>query len=139
MKRKFTVITLLLWVCLTLCFLPACEVRAEGSVKELTKPYIAQYECVEARLGEENLLEQYDYIRIILVDKSNMQVVIKPKNDDKHVMEGNYSLDFGTRELTGEIGILGCKFREKTTVNNGEFVISKTILSKHLYIKFKVI
>ncbi len=139
MKRKILFSAALLFLSLSILLLPACEARAEGSIKEITKPYIAQYECVEAKLGDKNLLEQYDFIRIILVDNEKMQIVFKPKDNDKQIIDGAYDLDFKTRELVGEIGILGYKFKEKTTVQKGEFVISKTILAKQLYMKFKVI
>ncbi len=139
MKRKLYILFSLLIPVLCLLAVPACEADAEGSVKELTKPYIAQYECVEAKLGDTDLLEEYDYIRIVLADSEKMQLVIQPKNGERQIIEGTYELDFDTRELTGEVGILGCRFKEKTTINRGEFTISKTLLSKQLFIKFKII
>lgn len=139
MKRRLYILLTLLTLVVFAVFLPACEADADSSVKELSKPYIAQYECVEARLGDEDLLEHYEYIRIILVNKDKMQVVIKPEDGDKKVVEGSYTFDFDTRELEGEIGIMGCRFKEKTVVGKGGFDISKTILGKQLYIKFKII
>lgn len=137
MKRKVVLICLLLCISLSAFILPACEASADGSVKEITKPYIAQYECVEARLGDSDFLDQYDYIKIILVNSEKMQLVFKQKGSDKCIVDGDYKLDFKTRELEGEIGFLGYKFREKVTVNKGEFVISRPILTKQLYMKFK--
>ena len=67
MKRKFTLFILTL--ALTLAVLPACEsnvnFQTQGSIKTITRPYIAQYECTEARYGEIDLLENYEYNKII--------------------------------------------------------------------------
>ncbi len=139
MKRKLLLISVLFFLSLSIFILPACEAKAEGSIKDITKPYIAQYECVEAKLGDKDLLEEYDYIRIILVNNEKMQLVFKQKGEEKQIIDGSYALDLSTRELEGEIGILGYRFREKATVKKGEFTISKTIFTKQLYMKFKVI
>ncbi len=50
-----------------LSLVPACTDGADSSVKSLTKPYIAEYTCVEAKFGEADLLKEYDFIKITLV------------------------------------------------------------------------
>ena len=140
MKRRiFIVLTLL---ALALCILPACktdvESFAKGSVKTISKPYIAQYECVEARFGDENILEYYDYIRVVLVNNKKMELVYKPKDGEKNSETGSYTLNAETRELDAEIGILGYKFKEKVKVEKGGFVISHIIMQKELYLKFQI-
>lgn len=136
MKRKLILVCAILT--LLLLVLPACEMDAKGSVKSLTKPYIGEYECVEGRFGETDLLEKYEYINIYLVDDKKMEINFKPKNGERHSFEGEYSVDDKTREFTGEAGILGFKFKEKVIIENGEFVISKIIMSKPLIMKFKM-
>lgn len=135
MKHKKLLVVLLLL--LTLLLFPACEIDAKGSIKSITRPYVAEYECVEARLGEENLLDRYDYIKITLVNKEELEINYKPKGGIKHSYSATYELNPDTKEFSGEIGILGFKFKEKTVIENGEFVIEKNILSKPLYVKFK--
>lgn len=136
MKRKLFLVCVLLSVLLLV--LPACEMDASGSVKSLTKPYIGEYECVEGRLGETNLLEKYEYIKITMIDDKKLEISFKPKDGNNHTFEGEYSVDGKTREFTGEAGIFGYKFKEKVTIENGEFVISKIIMSKPLIMKFKM-
>lgn len=137
MKRKL--IALLAIVALCVLMLPACTASAEGSIKTITKPYIAQYECVKAKCGDTDLLENFDYVRIILADDEELEVVVKPKGEEKQITKGTYALNPETRELTGEIGILGYKYREKVIVKNGRFTISKNIGGKEFYAEFKVI
>lgn len=136
MKRKLFLVCIVL--SLLLLVFPACEMDASGSVKSLTKPYIGEYECVEGKLGETDLLEKYEYIKITLIDDEKLEVNFKPKNGSHHSFEGEYTIDEATREFTGEAGILGYKFREQVIIENGEFVITKLIMSKPLVLKFKM-
>jgi len=135
MKKKLLLITAL--VCSVLFLLPACEISADSSLKSITKPYITQYECTEAKLGNEDLLEKYQYIRITLVDDKNLELNFKTKDGEKHSYEGTYEVDPDTRELTGEIGVLGMNFKEKVVIENGGFTVTKNIFQKTLVIKFK--
>ena len=117
--------------------LPACEINANGSIKALTKPYITEYECVEGYLGGEDLLKQYDFIKITLLNKEELEVSFKPKNGKKRAFKGAYQVDPETREMTGEVGVFGVQFREKIKIENGQFVIVRKILTKPLLLKFQ--
>ena len=136
MKRKLIVFAVMLTLALLL--LPACDARKAGSLKTITRPYIATYECIEATLGGEDMLEKFDYIEIVLVDSKQMELIYKPKNGDKKIVKSDYSLDLQTHELTAEIGIYGYNFRESTVIENGKFTISKKIGTKQLIMKFQM-
>ncbi len=136
MRKK--ILLAVLTVALFLVLLPACDAKAQGSLKSLTLPYIAEYECVEARLGEKDLLEKYEYIKITLLDKSEAEVSFKPKDGKKFAFTGEYTVDPETRVLEGEFGILGIRYKEKTTVRNGSFTIIKNLFGSTLYMQFKV-
>ena len=118
--------------------LPACEASMDDSVKSLTKPYVGVYECVEAKFGETDLLENYEYVNLTFLDAKKFEISYKLKNGQKRSYESNYTVDEKTRELTGEIGIFGYKFREKIKIEHGEFTISRTVMNKPLYVKFKM-
>lgn len=139
MKKKILFITVIL--SLLILLLPACstvQASASGSLKSITKPYIGEYECVEARLGETNLLEKYDFINISLLDGKKMEVSFKSKNGNKKTFKGAYEVNEDTREFTGEVGILGVKFKEGTKIENGKFTVKKVIFSKPLIMNFKM-
>ena len=97
----------------------------------------SHYECTEATLGGENLLDKFEYIEIVLVDKEEMQLIYKPKEGKKSKIKSNYTFNLETRELTADIGIYGYRFRESTIVENGKFTVTKTIGEKQLIMKFK--
>ena len=139
MKKKILILTVVL--SLLLLLLPACssmQASASGSLKSITKPYIGEYECVEARLGETDLLEKYEFITISLLDDKKMEVSYKPKNGNKKTFEGAYKVNEETREFTGEVGILGVKFNESTKIVNGKFTLKKLIFSMPLIMNFKM-
>lgn len=140
MRRRILYITIIL--CMLLMLLPACSSTqangTSGSLKAITKPYLGEYECVEARLGETDLLEKYDFISISLLDDKKMEVSYKPKNGKKKTFEGAYEVNEETREFTGEVGILGVKFKEGTKIENGKFTLKKLIFSMPLIMNFKM-
>ena len=135
MRRRFILVLAVL--SLALILLPACNFDNSSSIKSITRPYIAQYECVEARLGERDLLQDYEYIRINFLDKQEMEISYKRKDGETRSEHGTYSVDPVTRELTGELGLLGFKFKEKTVVKNGQFTLQKTIGKRELFLMFK--
>ncbi len=134
MKRKLIIIAA---ICSLFVLLSACDARDTGSLKSLTRPYIAQYECTDAKLGNDDLLEKFDYIKIVLVDKNKLQLIYKLKMGEKRVKESEYTFDAKTRELSADIGIFGYRFNQTTVVKDGKFTVTKTILGKQLVMNFE--
>ncbi len=134
MKRKLIIIAA---ICSLFVLLSACDARDTGSLKSLTRPYIAQYECTDAKLGNDDLLEKFDYIKIVLVDKNKLQLIYKLKMGEKRVKESEYTFDAKTRELSADIGIFGYRFNQTAVVKDGKFTVTKTIIGKQLVMNFE--
>ncbi len=122
--------------CLLLLPMLGCKIDTTTSLKDISAPYTGQYYCEEARWGEDNLLEKYDEITLILVDKQNMQFIFKPKDGKKNIIEGNYTFDSNTNTLSGTIAILGMPTSGSVILENGQFCIVKNLFGKTLYMKF---
>ena len=105
MKKKFIVLSAIICA-LLLILLPACDAQNAGSLKSITRPYIAQYECTEATFGGDNILDKFDYIEVNLLDKEKIQLIFKIKNSEKRVTDGKYTFDPKTHELSADIGVL---------------------------------
>ena len=135
MKKLFLPIFICCLAALSL--LCACDMKNAGPLKSITRPYIAQYQCTEAELGDENLLDKFEYIKIVLVNKEDMQIVYKPKDGESKTISSTYELDTKTHRLTAQIGILGYDFKQSVIVENGKFTISMPIGGKQLVMKFK--
>lgn len=135
MKSKTIVLTALLSVlCLFMC---AFTIDNDSSVKALTKPYITTYECTAASLGNENLLEKYEYFRITFLDDKELEVSMKRKNGKKHSYKCGYEYDDKTGRFKAELGIFGFRFRQDCKIENGKFTICMPILGKTLLMNFK--
>ncbi len=136
MKKRIIPIILIAAVCiLSLC---AFKIDTSSSIKSLTHPYINSYECIFATLGGDDFLDDYEYIRINILDAKELEVSFKKINGKKHSYKTNYTCDDQTGELEAEIGILGFRFKQKTKIRNGKFVLSMPILTKQLIMKFAV-
>lgn len=125
----------------SLAFLPACSAMQNpeySSLKSLSRPYIAQYECTEARLGDTNLLQSFDYIKIIFINAKEFEIAYKPAGGEKKIYSGNYSADPSSHEIVADITVLGHKFKEKTKIENGKIAVRKTVGNKELYLLFEV-
>lgn len=121
-----------------LTFIPACNISKESSLKDLTKPHTAHYKCTEATLGGENILEKYDYIEMVLIDNEKTEFIYKQKDSKRRSVEGKYSFDGNSRELTADFGILGYNFAEPAKIGQGEITITKAFGGKQFFMKFKI-
>lgn len=132
-KKTIIILSLLI---LPLVFLAGCEDLSQQSIKSITNPQIATYECVEARYGRDNLLEKYEFIKITLLDDKELELSFK-SNGEKKSKTFPYTFDCETRELSCEGTVLGCKVMEKVKIEDGEFTVKKTLGNKTLIMKFK--
>ena len=78
-----------------LCF-PAC---AKGSLTEISKPYLGEYECESATLGEQDFLAEFTYLRLEL--KSNGEFVLRyqTKQGGQGQETGRYEYDDGAQSI----------------------------------------
>ncbi|MDE6867998.1 MAG: hypothetical protein K2J83_02505 [Clostridia bacterium] len=136
MKRKFLFVTVIFALLLTV--LPACDAQKAGSLKAMTRPYIAQYECISATLGSENLLDKFDYIEVNLADKKELEVIYKLKGGERKIVTTTYEFDTETRELSADIGIFGYRFKQCAKIENGKFTVTKAIGLKQLIMNFQL-
>lgn len=138
MNRKIIAAAAVAGVCALCILLCAFTFDMQSSVKSLTKPYINTYYCTEARLGDTDLLENYDYFIITILDDEELEVAFKKNDGQRHSYKCKYEFDESTRELSAELGILGFVYRQRMLVEDGSFTISMPILTKTLFMKFEV-
>ena len=116
-KLKIAAAAEIIALCAPLC---ACSISADSSLKELTDPYITRYECTRAEWGGQNFLDGYDYVRITLLDRENMELSYKK-----------------TGELKAGAGAPGIEFTEEIKIENGKFTISLPLLGRELIMQFE--
>ena len=57
----------------------------KGDLTDIAKPYLGVYECVEANLGEKDLLCGFDGITLELKDKGEFVLYYKEKGENHQV------------------------------------------------------
>ena len=79
---------------LLFCFAPK-----GGTLKDIAKPYLGEYECKSARLGDKDFLDELKYLRMEL--KPNNVCVLRycPKNGKTREWSGEYDYDRQTQTL----------------------------------------
>lgn len=133
-KKVFAIIFIACALCLSLC---AFTVDTNSSLKSLTHPYINTYECTQAMLGKENLLEKYEYFRITILDTKELEISYKKNNGTKRAITCPYTFDDETKVLQAEFGVLGFKFKQATKIENGKFTVTMPIFDRQLIMNFK--
>lgn len=125
---------------LILCAIITCAFTFDrtSTLTDLTHPYINTYECTSARLGDEDLLEKYEYFTITFLDENELEVSFKRQGGNRHAYTCGYTVDDDTQELTAELGILGFKFRQSAIIENGKFTLCMPVLGKPLVMVFEV-
>lgn len=118
-------------------FLAACGIDTTTSLKDITKPYIAQYECTAATLGGDDLLEEFDYIRITFLDEKEMELSFKQKGKEKRAKTFGYIYDEDSGEITADGSALGVKIKERTIIKDGAFTVNLPLGGKELILKFE--
>ena len=111
---------------------PAC---ANGSLGDVTKPYLGQYECQSATLGEKDYVQDFSFIRLELKKDDEFTLYYHAKNGKKGQESGTYVYDEQEQTLTlgfGELGILKRKF----PIKNGEIFVTLPIGNQTLSMKF---
>ncbi len=135
MKIKSVMLILLLPLFgLLLC---AFTIDEQSSLKSLTKPYITTYECTAARLGNQDIMEKYEYIKVTLLNDKELEVSLKRKNGKKTSYRCEYTYDEKKNSFSAELGILGFRFKQDTKIENGKFTVCMPILGRTLLMNFQ--
>lgn len=132
--RSIKIAILLPLLCLLFC---GFTIDESSSLKSLTKPYITTYECTAARLGNENIMEKYEYIKITFLNDKELEVSLKRKNGKKKSYTCEYHYDEKTSRFNAELGILGFRFKQDAKIENGKFTVCMPILGRTLLMNFQ--
>ncbi|MGN0824533.1 MAG: hypothetical protein ACI4MB_05645 [Candidatus Coproplasma sp.] len=132
--RSFKIAILIPFLILLFC---GFTIDESSSLKSLTKPYITTYECTAARLGNENIMEKYEYIKITFLNDKELEVSLKRKNYKKKSYVCEYHYDEKTSRFNAELGILGFRFKQDAKIENGKFTLCMPILGRTLLMNFQ--
>ncbi len=106
------------------------------SLKDVEKPYVGEYSCREARLGNEDLLEDFDYITLDLKADGNFVLYYRKKGEKGRREKGEYTYD-NTRKVLILHGVTRKALNVELPLEKGEFVIVMRVGLKTLRLAFE--
>ena len=86
--------------CLLFCF-PSIK---SGSIKDITKPYLGEYQCQSATLGEQDYMQNFAYIKIELLPDNTFNLHYKAKDGRQGAQSGTYAYDEEKKSITFSLG-----------------------------------
>lgn len=116
MKKIFLKTPAVAGILSLLLLLPAVK---HSPLTDITKPYLGEYECKQARLGETDYLQLFSYIKLELKKDGNYTLHYKEKAGKKKTVNGKYRYDAEKKALI---------FKEEGGVER-EFALTKGQLS----------
>lgn len=84
----------------------------KGELKSITRPYLGEYECTRALLGDRDYLEDFDYVRLELRSKDEYVLRYRKKGKKEGQTDGKYRYEEGTDKLILELDERGLVTKE---------------------------
>ena len=114
--------------------LTGCSVSDMSSLTELSRPYVGEYTCEELRLGEEDMLDRFEYVRLTLGPDGDAQLTWRTMEGG----EGATLLYYKMREGSITLSKAGRMGAYTFPVEQGAIVITHNIIGRMLYAKFRM-
>ncbi|MBQ8292088.1 MAG: hypothetical protein IJX88_06275 [Clostridia bacterium] len=108
----------------------------EGNLKEITKPYLGEYECKNATLGNVDLKESFKSIVLELCSDNTFILTVKDMAGKKHVQTGKYSYDEKTQTLCF-CDKDGKGIQRETSLKEGKFSLNLGFDKKTVILSFE--
>ena len=106
------------------------------SIKDVEKPYLGEYICKEAKLGDEDLLEDFQYITLDLKADNSFVLFYRKKGEKGHEEKGEYLYDAKRKVLVLQ-GASRKALNVELPLEKGQFVVIARVGRKTLRVTFE--
>ena len=106
-----------------------------GSLKEIAKPYLGVYECVEAKLGGKDCLGPFEELSLELKADGSFYLYYQERNRDSRREKGQYRYDPEKKTLTLVGG--GEFIKREFPLENGILTVTVRVGDKLLNMQFE--
>ena len=107
-----------------------------GDLKEITKPYLGVYECVEAKINGENYGEDFAYIHLELKSDETFILYYKEKKGEERRETGKYQYNPKDKTVTMRLDEHAF-FKREFPLEKGILTINVPIGEHIFLLKFK--
>ncbi len=108
----------------------------EGTLTDITKPYLGEYECKSATLGNEEYVDEFSYIILDLKADETFVLRYKTKNKMKGEEKGEYSYDKEKETITLTLGEKS-QFKREFSLKKGRICIEFPVGAKLFVMRFE--
>ena len=88
---------MLLFACVFAC--TGCNVNEMSSLRAITRPYAAEYKCKRLQLGGDDLLGNYEYLKLDLRADGNYRFFWRDSSGAEDEYTGKYEMDEQTSRV----------------------------------------
>ncbi len=114
-----------------------CMLGKSSSLKDISKPYLGEYECKQATYGEKDYLENFTYIRMELQSGDRFVLSYCDKlTNKKNQVEGEFVYDEKTNTVTLQLGNDAC-IKRQFSLKDGVLLVVTTLGNKILQLRFE--
>lgn len=107
-----------------------------ASVKTIAKPYVGEYECQTARLGDTDCLQYFDFIRLELTTKGTFHVRYKTRTGTRGENSGDYRYADDERTVTF-IEENASAPQRAFPIDRGTLTVCLPVGERMLYVRFQ--
>ena len=139
MRKKNFIFGVTVMLVVAFCLLCGCEkVENMGSLPQLSKPYVGEYQCEKLIFGGEEQVDKFDYIKLTLKYGGSFVLSYRDAEKREGAYEGEYAMSDDGKELT-----LSAKAGLRTVsrtfpVDRGTILMDLTFAGKLLHAEFKM-
>ena len=108
----------------------------EGRLTDITKPYLGEYECKSATLGNEEYVDEFSYIILDLKADETFVLRYKTKNKMKGEEKGEYSYDKEKETITLTLDEKS-QFKREFSLKKGTICIEFPVGAKLFVMRFE--
>lgn len=112
------------------------SVLKSGSLTDITKPYLGEYECKNATFGDRDFTDEFSYIKLELKKDETFVLRYKTKQGRTGEETGYYTYNPNEESLCLSAGKNG-EIKRRFPIKNGRFEIVLTIGSQLLQLTFE--
>ncbi len=107
-----------------------------STLKDITKPYLGEYECTQATLGDVDYLKEMKYIRLMLQKGDEFILSYCPQDKAEQTLKGSYKYDKDKQIIVLKLSNGMC-FERAFPIKKGEIYITVPIGALNLRLIFE--
>ena len=113
----------------------AFQGAGKTELTDITKPYLGVYDCTQAKLSNQDLLANFDDLKLELKDEGEYVLYVKEKGGKTKKVKGKYHYDSERETIT--LQVADCRvFQRSFPLKKGVLVISVPYGDKTLQLQF---